>query len=89
MHTYYRSSRRSGDSVPLTRYCPLDLYSGVTSCVEKAIEALWDGWVDSAGSANNLRLFVQGEMIKPDHVREHHVIRVTRYNLGSGIDGSP
>ncbi|KAH7889535.1 inositol-pentakisphosphate 2-kinase [Phlebopus sp. FC_14] len=68
MHTHLRSM--DGD-VP-TQYCPLDLYSGDEARVRKAIQDLWDGWVASDGSLNNLRLFISGKMLKPSDVRAYY-----------------
>ncbi|KAM0792601.1 hypothetical protein ACM66B_005262 [Microbotryomycetes sp. NB124-2] len=48
-----------------TGYCPLDLYSQDTGRVDKAVKALWDGWETSHGSANNLRIFVDGKRVEP------------------------
>jgi inositol-pentakisphosphate 2-kinase len=31
-----------------------------------AIHSLWDAWVGSGGVINNLRIFVNGKMVKPD-----------------------
>ncbi|KAK4053180.1 hypothetical protein OIV83_001915 [Microbotryomycetes sp. JL201] len=46
-------------------YCPLDLYSGDEARVNKAVKALWSGWEASHGSANNLRIFVDGKRVEP------------------------
>ena len=46
-------------------YCPLDLYSGVESRVLRALHALWDAWIASAGQVNNLRVFVDGILLTP------------------------
>ncbi|KAG9318637.1 inositol-pentakisphosphate 2-kinase [Chiua virens] len=61
MHTRYRLT---AGNVP-TRYCPLDLYSKDETRMRKAIHDLWDGWVQSGGTLNNMKVFVSGEMIRP------------------------
>ncbi|KAF8651488.1 hypothetical protein AX16_004786 [Volvariella volvacea WC 439] len=59
------SQLKSGvDEVPLG-YCPLDLYSGDRRRMTKAIHALWDAWIQSTGSMNNLKVFVNGAQIHP------------------------
>ena len=52
----------------VSTYCPLDLFSGDEARVRKALQNLWEAWVESQGKANNLRLFVQGEMVDPSDV---------------------
>jgi inositol-pentakisphosphate 2-kinase len=49
-------------------YCPLDLFSGSKERVEIAIEGLWDSWVQSNGSINNLRIFSHGKLVLPNDV---------------------
>ncbi|KIJ69157.1 hypothetical protein HYDPIDRAFT_81118 [Hydnomerulius pinastri MD-312] len=61
MHTRLRSP---GGDVP-TQYCPMDLYSGDEARIRKAIRDLWNAWVHSNGSLNNLRVFASGKMVKP------------------------
>lgn len=46
-------------------YCPLDLYSGKDSRVVHALRCLWDVWMHSGGTANNLRIFVHGKVLNP------------------------
>ena len=65
MHTHFRSK---DGGVP-AQYCPLDLYSKDETRVRQAIRDLWDGWVQSDGTLNNMRIFVSGEMIRPSEVR--------------------
>jgi len=50
------------------QYCPLDLFSGSKERVETAIGGLWDSWVQSNGSINNLRIFSHGKMVLPSDV---------------------
>ncbi|KAI6045591.1 inositol-pentakisphosphate 2-kinase [Pisolithus marmoratus] len=63
MHTHLRSQE---GAFP-TDYCPMDLYSRNEPRMVKAIHNLWDAWVRSDGSLNNLRVFVSGKMVKPSH----------------------
>ncbi|KAG1810675.1 inositol-pentakisphosphate 2-kinase [Suillus subaureus] len=62
MHTSFRMEQGGIG----TTYCPLDLFSRDEPRVRKALGALWAGWYESGGSLNNLRLFVEGRMAKPD-----------------------
>lgn len=59
----------------VTDYCPLDLYSGDETRVRKAIRSLWDGWVASDATLNNLKIFARGKFIKPAKVsNEIHIV---------------
>lgn len=51
-----------------TDYCPLDLFSGRRERIQHAIRSLWQGWVASDASANNLKIFASGKFIKPQDV---------------------
>lgn len=62
MHAHVKSTQ--GEDVALG-YCPLDLYSGDEARITKAIHALWDAWIGSSGSVNNMRVFCNGLMLKP------------------------
>ncbi|PSS36810.1 hypothetical protein PHLCEN_2v1354 [Hermanssonia centrifuga] len=62
MHSHLKSSE--GEEVSLG-YCPLDLYSGQEDRIKKALHALWDVWIGSSGSVNNLRVFVDGQIVSP------------------------
>jgi len=64
MHKYLRSKQRGGTPTH-PGYCPLDLFSGDEVRMTNAIHGLWDAWLGSGGSINNLRIFVNGKMIKP------------------------
>ncbi len=55
----------SADSGNGGGYCPLDLYSGRTDRVLKAVEALWQGYTGTGGLGNNLRLYVDGKQVSP------------------------
>jgi len=46
-------------------YCPLDLFSGEEHRVRHAIYSLWDAWVASNGTINNLKIFNQGNLVSP------------------------
>ncbi|KAI0723907.1 inositol-pentakisphosphate 2-kinase [Cerioporus squamosus] len=62
MHAHLKSTQ--GEDVSLG-YCPLDLFSGDAERVTRALHTLWDVWIGSGGAVNNLRVFVQGKMLKP------------------------
>jgi len=53
------------------QFCSLDLFSGSKVRVERAIDALWNSWVQSNGSINNLRVFCHGKMVLPNDVGRH------------------
>ena len=57
---------RPGGYVPT--YCPLELYSSNPERVKKALYALWDDWVQSNGTINNLRIFANGKVLDPNEV---------------------
>lgn len=65
MHTHFKF--KTGD-VP-TQYCPLDLYSKDEARMRKAIRDLWNGWMQSDGTLNNMKVFVSGKMVRPSEVR--------------------
>lgn len=65
MHTRFKFK---GGDVP-TQYCPLDFYSEDEARMRKAIRDLWNGWVQSDGTLNNMKVFVSGKMIRPSEVR--------------------
>ncbi|GJE89480.1 inositol-pentakisphosphate 2-kinase [Phanerochaete sordida] len=65
MHAQVRGAR-DADADPAHAYCPLDLFSGEPDRVRTALCALWDTWVSSSGTTNNLRVFVHGHMVRPD-----------------------
>ncbi|KAN0077133.1 Inositol-pentakisphosphate 2-kinase domain containing protein [Tylopilus felleus] len=65
MHAHFKF--KDGD-VP-TQYCPLDLYSQDESRMRKAIRDLWDGWVQSNGALNNMKVFMSGKTINPSEAR--------------------
>lgn len=51
-----------------SEYCPLDLFSGDETRIIKAIHALWDSWISSDATANNLKIFARGNFLKPSEV---------------------
>lgn len=67
MHTHERSIK--APSKFKTEYCPLDLFSGDQERIRKALRDLWDAWVGSNGTINNLKIFVHGSNIAPNDVR--------------------
>ncbi|OBZ65669.1 Inositol-pentakisphosphate 2-kinase [Grifola frondosa] len=62
MHAHLKTTQ--GEDVSLG-YCPLDLFSGEEARVTRALHALWDVWIGSSGGVNNLRVFVDGQMLRP------------------------
>lgn len=50
-------------------YCPLELYSSDPERVKKALYALWDDWIQSNGTINMLRIFVNGKTLDPSEVK--------------------
>ena len=65
MHSRLRSLE--GDQVA-SEYCPLDLFSGDETRIVRAIHALWDAWISSNATANNLKIFARGKFLKPSEV---------------------
>ncbi|KAI0317572.1 inositol-pentakisphosphate 2-kinase [Amylostereum chailletii] len=63
MHTHLRQAK--GEPAA-SDYCPLDLFSGSEERITRAIHSLWATWVESGGAVNNLRIFSNGKMLKPD-----------------------
>jgi inositol-pentakisphosphate 2-kinase len=53
------------------QFCPLDLFSGSKVRLERAVDALWNSWVQSNGSINNLRIFYHGKIVLPNDVGCH------------------
>ena len=66
MHAHMK--RMQGEKVS-NGYCPLDLFSGNKARVRHAILTLWDAWVESNATVNNLKIFVHGKTIRPNEVR--------------------
>ena len=68
MHAHLKSTQ--GEDASLG-YCPLDLFSGEPARVTRALHALWNVWLATGATVNNLRIFVEGRMLKPtaDDVR--------------------
>ena len=55
-----------GSYIP--RYCPLELYSSNPERVGVGLYALWDDWIQSKGTINTLRIFVDGRVLDPTQV---------------------
>ncbi|KAJ7766764.1 inositol-pentakisphosphate 2-kinase [Mycena metata] len=62
MHSHLRALSSS--------FCPLDLFSSDESRKKKALNSLWDAWVDRNGADNNFRVFVNGKNISPTEPKE-------------------
>ncbi|GMK57356.1 hypothetical protein CspeluHIS016_0401900 [Cutaneotrichosporon spelunceum] len=60
LHQHYR-----GESIDGTVYCPIGLYSGDRTRVQKALDGLWAQWHAHSGGKNNLRVYVDGKMVLP------------------------
>jgi inositol-pentakisphosphate 2-kinase len=65
MHSHLRAHKAQQ---VVTNYCPLDLFSGDERRIAKAINALWDAWVASDASMNNLKIFAGGKFVTPSDV---------------------
>ncbi|GAA5829919.1 hypothetical protein JCM5353_006113 [Sporobolomyces roseus] len=63
MHRYYRTNSINEHE---EGYCPLDLCSGDSMRVRKAIDSLFSIWETSQGEANNFRIFMNGQAIRPN-----------------------
>ncbi|BGP23025.1 hypothetical protein JCM10295v2_001918 [Rhodotorula toruloides] len=64
MHRHYKASQDDA----LDGFCPLDLYSGDSARVHKALEQLYGTWISSVSEINNLRIFLDGKRILPGDV---------------------
>ena len=73
MHTHQRFIK--SPSKFKSEYCPLDLFSGDRERVRKALQDLWNSWVGSNGTLNNLKIFVHGSNIPPNDVRTLRQLR--------------
>lgn len=62
MHNHLRKSK--GQIVEMS-YCPLDLFSEDEGRMTRAVHGLWDGWHESGGSVNNLKVFAEGKILRP------------------------
>jgi inositol-pentakisphosphate 2-kinase len=67
MHAHFRMTK--GERKTATEYCPLDLYSCEYTRVRHALKTLWDDWVATGGDENNLRVFLDGKVVRPSEVR--------------------
>ncbi len=73
MHAHLKKTEGVDAAV---QFCPLDLFSGSKVRLERAIDALWNSWIQSNGSINNLRIFSHGKIVLPNDV-SHHVPQMT------------
>ncbi|GAA5862881.1 hypothetical protein JCM3774_006673 [Rhodotorula dairenensis] len=67
LHRAYKQRGKEPAAVDCERggYCPLDLYSRDQARMAHALRQLWTAWNSSAGEANNLRFFLNGQLVKP------------------------
>ena len=65
------ADKKSHSKAHAPAYCPLELYSSDPGRVKKALYALWDDWVQSNGTINMLRIFVNGRVLDPSQVNDH------------------
>ncbi|KAG9050651.1 Inositol-pentakisphosphate 2-kinase [Tulasnella sp. UAMH 9824] len=72
MHTHQRFIK--SPSKFKSEYCPLDLFSGDRERVRKALRDLWNSWVGSNGTINNLKIFVHGSNIPPNDLPHLHML---------------
>ena len=66
MHSHFRSLNGQAENKFVNFYDPLDLFSGNEKKIENSLNNLWASWISSNGGANNLKIFVDGKMIKPN-----------------------
>jgi inositol-pentakisphosphate 2-kinase len=66
-------------------YCPLDLFSGNEERISRALRALWDAWIHTQGSANNLRLFFRGKLLKPSDVGDLEQLLFITHHIDTGL----
>ena len=65
MHAHLKQTEGKNAAI---HYCPLDLFSRSKSRVETALGGLWDSWIQSNGSINNMRIFNHGNIVLPSEV---------------------
>lgn len=65
----HSSMKSSADKQVPSGYCPLDLFSGDSTRIKNAIHSLYDAWLLSKGTLNNLKIFVRGNKISIEDVR--------------------
>lgn len=70
MHDHGDSHSQAGQY-----YCPLDLYSGSEERTQTAVLHLVQAWKQSGGKGNNLKLFAEGSMLKPDQLSDLDALR--------------
>jgi len=62
------ADRNAHPGLYIPRYCPLELYSPDSKRMGIGLYALWDDWVQSGGTINMLRIFVDGKVLNPTQV---------------------
>ena len=62
------ADRNANPGSYIPRYCPLELYSHNPERVGAGLYALWDDWIESGGTINMLRIFVDGKVLNPTQV---------------------
>lgn len=65
MHSHLRAHKGQQAA---TDYCPLDLFSGNEHRISFAVNSLWDAWVASNATMNNLKVFAGGRFVTPSEV---------------------
>lgn len=78
LHSYFRA--RNGRQT-VTKYCPLDLFSGDENRLRQAIRSLWGDWVASDATVNNLKIFAAGKYIRPSEVCYHTIHSISYSGL--------
>ncbi|KAF8965222.1 inositol-pentakisphosphate 2-kinase [Flammula alnicola] len=79
MHSYLRAQQSKRE---VTDYCPLDLFSGDEPRITKAVHSLWDAWVVSNATANNLKIFARGKFVTPS---EAHIMLSENETVGHDL----
>ncbi|KIM49358.1 hypothetical protein M413DRAFT_438543 [Hebeloma cylindrosporum] len=80
MHSHLRARRGQQEA---TEYCPLDLFSGNERRIALAVNSLWDAWVASNATMNNLKVFAGGRFVTPS---EAHLLFAEGYENGQGLN---
>jgi inositol-pentakisphosphate 2-kinase len=70
--------KKHADKKAHVAYCPMDLYSSDPERVKKALCALWNDWVQSNGTINNLRIFINGIVLDPSEV---HAVSLPNFSI--------
>jgi Inositol-pentakisphosphate 2-kinase len=80
MHAHLK--QREGKNAAI-HYCPLDLFSGSKGRLETALGGLWDSWIETNGSINNMRIFNHGKIVLPREVCDYISQIHSRINLSA------